>query len=282
MSAIRKLSAEDYHADDVGATGPSLSASIASVLVSKTPLHAWTAHPKLNPSYVREEKPQYDFGTAVHSIILEGSDLVHVVIAPDWRTAAAREERDEARAEGKIPLLSKDYERVMAMVDAASKQIRQTVAKPAIFADGDPERTLVWTEAGVECRALVDWLHEDFRAIDDFKTTSASADPARWSRTAFQIGADVQTAFHLRGVKAVTGTDAVMRYIVQETFPPYALSVNSLSPAAREIGEAKVDYALAKWAECMESGEWPGYPVEVCYAELPAWEESAWLEREAA
>ena len=51
---IYGMSEDCYHADPADA--PSLSASIAKILIAETPLHAWTAHPKLNPNFVREEK----------------------------------------------------------------------------------------------------------------------------------------------------------------------------------------------------------------------------------
>lgn len=280
---IHTISAEDYHADPC--ERPSLSASVASIVCSRSPRHAWTAHPKLNPNFKRAAESKFDVGTAAHSILLEGKppeQVVRVVYADAWRTNAAKDERDAARAEGFVPLLEKDADEVYAMLDAAAVQLAEHEAAPTPFTDGKPEQTLVWEEEnGILCRALVDWLHDGNRAISDYKTTSASADPERWSRTAFTIGADIQTAFYLRGLRLLTGIHGELRYVVQETYPPYALSVCALSPAAVAVGQAKAERAIDLWGKCLEADHWPGYPTRVAYAELPPWEEARWIERES-
>src|SRR6266540_4263714 len=99
--------------------------------------------------------------------------------------------------------------------------------------------------------------------------------------TLYSIGADVQVAFYLRGLERLTGKRPEWRYVVQETFPPFALSVISLGPDVLELANAKVERAITLWAECLDSGEWPAYPRRVCWAEAPAWEMSRWLEKEA-
>ncbi len=68
---------------------------------------------------------------------------------------------------------------------------------------------------------------------------------------------------------------------MQETFPPFALSVASLGPDVLELANAKVDYAIKLWADCLATDEWPGYGRSVWRAEAPAWEMARWLEREA-
>jgi hypothetical protein len=181
------------------------------------------------------------------------------------------------------PLLAADWENVQAMVGAAWVQLENFGLDPHAFKAGKPEQTITWTEPnGVCCKARIDWLHDDLSAVDDYKTTSRSANPETWTRnTMYSIGADIQVAFYLRGLEALTGKRPEWRYVVQETFPPYALAVVSLGPDVLELANAKVDYAIEKWASCLASGEWPAYPMRICWAEAPAWELSRWLEREA-
>jgi hypothetical protein len=278
---IHTISSDTYHADP-GKT-PSLTASIANKLVNESPLHAWTAHPRLNPDFKREEKTTFDIGTVVHSIILEGdASGVEVVHADDWRTKVAKEQRDEARAAGKIPMLAKDMIRAVEMATAVRDQIAARDDDPPLFSDGKPEQTLVWEERGITCRARLDWLRDDFKAIDDAKTTGRSANPVQWTRnTLWQIGADIQMAFYLRGVKKVTGVDATFRYVLIENQPPYAIAVVSPAPSALEIGTAKVERAIASWRECLRTDVWPGYPAGIYYAETPPWQETQWMELDA-
>jgi len=278
---ILDLPAEDYHADQVAAEQVTLSASIARILIAESPAHARAAHPRLNPDWQPSHDEKFDVGTIAHSLLLEGEAAVVVVDAPDWRTKVAQEQRDEAYEAGQTPVLLKNWGAVERMVAAVHSQIATVSVEPPLFADGKPERTLVWEENGVACRARLDWLRDDLGAIDDLKTTSRSANPDGWSRTIFNIGYDVQLAFYLRGLKAVTGADAEFRFVVVETSPPYALSVMSLAPGALELANAKVDWALATWKRCLEKDVWPAYPTQVAYAEAPSWEETRWLEKEA-
>lgn len=277
---IYDITADEYHADPCPL--PSLSASIAHLLVTASPAHARAAHPKLNPDLERDDDPKFDLGTAVHALLLQGVDKAVVIEADSWRTKQAQEERDAARAAGFVPLLVSQWERGRAMEAAAREQLEQLEVSPIPFTEGKPERTLVWSEDGVPCRARLDWLRDDFAAIDDFKSTAASADPARWVRTMYGIGGDVQAAFYLRGAHAVLGLDPVFRFVVQETYPPYALSVVDLAPSALAIANDKVDYAINAWRRGLRDGVWPAYDRRLASLDIPPFEEMRWLERDAA
>lgn len=280
-AGIHDVREDRYHADLV-TDGPTLSSSIAHLLCVRSPLHAWTAHPRLNPNWQADDSDRFDLGTAAHRILLEGSERGLVIIdADDYRKKDAQNDRDLARAQGQTPLLKKNYDRVVEMVDAARAQLRVHHAQPPLLTDGKPERTIVWEEPnGVKCRALVDWLRDDLAAIDDLKTTAKSADPAAYARALFSVGGDVQVAFYLRGVERLTGVRPEWRWIVVENTPPYALSVVAPTPGIIELGHRKVERAITLWRDCLETDVWPAYPTDVCYAELPDFEAARWLERQ--
>lgn len=277
-AGIYDLPAAVYHADPC--PEPSLSSSIAKMLCLESAVHARHAHPRLNPAAADENGEHFDIGTAAHALLLEGSTTIAIIDAKDYRTNVAKAARDAAYADGLTPLLAGRWADVQALVGSAREQLAQhTDGGAEMFLDGKPEQTLVWREDDVWCRARLDWLR--LGAIDDFKTAE-SADPDRWARTMFACGFDLQAAFYLRGVKALTGIDAVFRFAVIEREPPHALSVVGLSPSAMTIGEKKVLYALERWQQCLRSGHWPGYPTRTCWVELPPWEEARWLEREVS
>ena len=279
VQGVIELPADAYHADPCDT--PSLSRSVAHLLCTSSPKHAWTAHPKLNPDYQSAEKEAFDIGTAAHALLLEGETGVIVVDADDWRTKAAREQRDDARANGQTPLLAKHWTSVQAMVAAAQHQLDHIDVAPGMFCDGKPEQSIIWQEPnGVMCRARLDWLHDDLTAIDDYKTTSRTANPEQWSRSMFSSGYDLQVAFYQRGIRQMTGHETTFRFCVQETFPPYALAVFQLGPDALTLAEAKVEYAIAKWKQCLDTNDWPAYPLQVCHVEMPPWEELRWHDRE--
>lgn len=278
---VHHLDADTYHADPC--TTPSLSASIAHLLCTSSPKHAWTAHPRLNPAYRRDEHEHFDIGTTAHAILLEGgADRVEVLEFDDWRKKAAQDARALVRASGRIPILAKHWDAVAAMVEAAREQLAALDVDPAPFTDGKPEQALVWEdEGGVLCRARLDWLRDDQMAIDDYKTSGRTANPERFSRILFDHGYDVQAAFYRRGLRILTGASPAWRWIVQETQPPYALSVVAPKQDVEAIGDRKVAHALRVWRECLERDEWPAYPTRVCWVEVPAYEETRWLEKEA-
>lgn len=278
---IHAMPADAYHADEISHEQPSLSASVAKTLLARSPLHAWHDHPRLNPNREPIESSRLDNGTAAHTLLFGDGRKPHIVHADSWRTNAAKTQRDEARKAGLVPLLEKEAAAVTALTDAIAKQLDKLNCNPRPFTEGKPERTLVWRDRGVLCRARCDWLRDDFTIIEDLKSTGTSADPHEWSRTRlWNDGLDVQAGMYRRGVKAITGVTPDWRFVVVENKPPYALSVISLSPEALELADRKVAKALDLWKGCLDSGDWPGYPPQVCYAELPPWEEARWLERQ--
>lgn len=280
---VYAIPAADYHRDCC--TEPSLSSSIAKRLCFDSALHAHDSHPRLNPAAEHDDAEHFDIGTAAHALLLEGGGNIEIIDAPDWRTKAAKEAREAARAVGKTPLLAHVQQDVIAMVDALRGQLdRHTDGGAEMFTGGEAEQTLVWIDDGVWCRARVDWLRSDPTAIDDYKTTSASANPDAWTRTMFSTGFDLQAAWYLRGLRALTGErlddPATFRFAVQETFKPYAVSVIALNPDALLLAEKKCLYALEQWREARASNDWRGYARRTAFATVPPWHESWWLEKE--
>lgn len=277
------LTEEAYHADPCPV--PSLSASIAAVLLDRTPWHAWTAHPRLNPDFEPNDRDTFDLGRAAHALMLAGEGSFAVVDAADWRTAAAKQARDEARAAGKTPILAHRMAEVRRMVFAGRRQIEflsdaddRLAFKPGT---GTPERTLVWREGKTWCRARLDWHPAAGAVFHDYKTTGASAHPDAWARTAYGMGADVQAGLYRRAIRAALGIDdPEFRFVVQENTPPFALCVVALTPAAMDLAERKALAAIDLWSRCTAAGRWPGYPARTCYIDPPGYEETRWLERE--
>lgn len=280
LPGLLTVPADQYHNDAIDDTRPSLSASLACVLLAKSPAHAYVQHPRLNPDFAQPEaKKAWDLGTVAHSLLLEGYANVHVVEGvTDWRTKDAQAERDQARTDGKVPMLRHEFEEVSAMVDMAREELAAWTVDPPLLTDGKPEQTVTWDEDGVLCRCRPDWLRDDYTVVEDVKTTARGADPSFFSRkTVYEHGYDVKAAMYLRGVRAVTGVDAKWRWIVVETKPPFVVTVVEPSELMLAVGNAKLDRALEMWRDCLASGLWPAYGRDVHVAEPPAWE-LRWLD----
>jgi len=277
---VYEIPAEDYHADNF-LPEPSLSASIAKLLVTPgaTPMHARHECPRLNPDYEPKELEKFDLGAAAHALLLDPGKFA-IIDAADWRTKAAKDERDGARMRGLIPILTHQWESITQMVLAAREQLDAHQDGP-MFTDGTPEATIIWLEDGVYCRARLDWRPKKSRIFPDYKSTAASADPDLWSRTMYGMGADMQAAFYLRGIRALNLCDRPeFRFVVQENFKPYALSVIGLMPGALELADRQVARAIEIWRECRRANRWPGYPTRTCWIDVPEYHEARIMARE--
>lgn len=255
---VHLIGEERYHADPC--VEPSLSASIATTLLTHSPKHAWQAHPRLNPDWQPTHDQRFDIGSAAHALVLGDEAKFEIVDADDYRTKEAKAARDEAYEGGRIPLLIAQWERVKSMHAAAVTQLTLHDDKP--FIQGKPEMALVWQEGSIWCRCLLDWLPHDpqeGQTFFDYKTTSASANPDVVDRRLFGTGADIQAAFYLRGIKAVFGIDATFAFVIQETEPPYALCVVDFDRETMDVAERKVERAIALWGECLATDRWPAY-----------------------
>lgn len=210
-----------------------------------------------------------DEGTVLHQMLL-GDDRCDILDYDDFRTNAAKEARDDSRANGRVPVLQKKWDEMLVLGDALKRQVAEFPCSPPLFVDGRAEQTIVWDEGGVACRARLDWLRTDLACIDDLKK-SRSAQSRAWQRSFWALGYDMQAAFYLRGVKAAFGKQPVFRWVAIEPDPPYALAVFQLSSAALAAAQVKVDLALELWSECLRTGVWPAYPRLIQTVELPAW-----------
>lgn len=260
-------------------------------VVDDMPEHEYHAHPALSSSGARkllppscpatfawerehgsEHKAVFDLGSAAHRLVLgDGPDL-RVIDAPDWRSKAARDQRDEARAAGETPVLAHEHEQVQAMAAALGDH---PVARQ-LFADGRPEVSIFWRDArsGVDCRARLDWLTTNVLGepvIVDYKTC-VSADPRQLQRSVLSYGYHVQQAWYLDGVDATGLADgAGFLFVCQEKSPPYPVTVLALDADLVRIGAAKARQARSIFAHCQATGEWPGHADQIVRVAAPAW-----------
>ena len=263
----RNVPMEAYISDP--APEPSLSKGIIKALWDKSPAHARLLHPRL--SVVEDDASKAsDLGSAAHGYYLLGDAAVEWVDADDWKTKAAREARDRARAAGKIPLLDKQRGQVEAMGAAAR----------AVLAPRDPEVTLMWQERGVWLRCRPDDIEEQWQpegaALDnympDYKTAKSSS-PQAWARTSLYAGGyDIQAALCRRGMRALCLGEWVPLWIVGETEKPYAVSLIAPTEAMLALADKKIDKAIATWAQCLAAGEWPAYARGIHWADPPNYE----------
>lgn len=266
----------DYIADPC--VEPSLSATIANLIITESPIHAFVKHPRLNKGAIETGSSKMDIGTIVHGIVLEGDESRLVVVeADDWRTKVAKETRDAARLAGLVPVLAGDMGMIHEIVAAAKSAIAHSeLAEAFTPTAGKAEQTLVWQEGEIWLRSRPDFLTNDGRLILDLKTTTGSAEPNSWARTMLGNGADIQLALGLRGLRHLCKVkDPQFVFIVVEQAAPYAVSFVGLSPQFVEMATHKLERAITMWRDCTMTNTWPSYPERVCWIEPPAY---AWTQ----
>jgi hypothetical protein len=229
----------------------------------------------------RKPTEAMDKGQAYHTLVFGAGPEVVLVDADSWRTAAARQARDEARAEGKVPLLPDDMADVLAMVDVLKAYTIESGGNdvsvfPGIIGDGHPEVSFWWHDLyEVPCRGRVDWLptRKGQRLIVPDLKSARSAEPAEFGRAAMDLKYAQQADWYLRGLRAIGEADdrAVFLFIAQETTPPYIPQVIQLNAESMRVGEALNDRALEVYARCLETNTWPGYEPGIALASLPGW-----------
>lgn len=270
--------AADYHAD-LWDGEPSLSSSIATDLILRTPAHAKAKHPRLTDHPIAPGTYAMNLGTTVHAILLH-DDRVDVVPFDDFRKAEAREAREASLGRGRVPVTRPMWEDAERIANAVRGRLAFGDTEPMPFTDGQAEYVIRYQDNGANCRAMLDWLRHDRDYIDDLKTTS-DASPAKVRRHIFNMGYDIRAAFYIRAVLkgspegVYQNRKPVFRWVFVETKPPYPVTVATLTQRALESAWVKVDEAIRLWNECLESGVWPAYPSDVIEVDVPAWQQDA-------
>lgn len=264
-----RMTAEAYHADP--APQPSLSSSIARILLSESPYKAWYSHPRLNPAYQERHEDKFDMGTASHAMLLENdASRIVTVEADDWRTKAAKEAREAARAAGKTALLARHHAAVSKMVDVAKAFIAQSEIAE-YWSQAESEVTATWQENGVWLRCRFDRLANDRRCIMDYKSTGDAA-PEPFSRQLVRMGYHFQDAFYRRAVRALGGKEPSFVFLVQSVEAPHECSLHGCDPALREIADLEVQTAIDQWRQCLTSNKWPSHGGRIHWAIPTNWQ----------
>ena len=227
-----------------------------------------------------EHKKAWDFGSAAHRLVLgQGADFV-IIDAENYRTKAAQQARDEARAHGAAPVLPHEHAQVLAMAEAIR---RHPIAGPLLdpARGGQPERSLFWEDeqTGVPRRCRVDWLPEAGRGryvVTDYKTCE-HADQESVTKAIGNYGYYQQDRWYLDGVRALgLDDDPAFVFVFQEKNAPYLVNVAQIdAPEDWAKGDARNRHAIERFRDCTETGVWPGYEADtadgITYITLPPW-----------
>lgn len=240
----------DYHEH------PALSYSTGKLLLRSQQHYL---HARAN----RETSDEFDFGHAVHALVLGVGEEIVEIPHTTYRTKEAREMRDQAHAEGKVPLKAAEFAVVKACAEAV---LAHPTARAWLDAEGETEVPLFATdpETGVEIRGKLDRLVKlGKRHVPvDLKTVTDAREGPTF-RAVRDYDYDMQAAMYRRLVRLARHVEpSPMVLICVEKAAPHGVAVWQL--AHEDIvaaGELKLATALARAKELHDGIQWLGYPL---------------------
>jgi len=277
-----ELDPRHYHKDPCET--PSLSSSMANILLSKSPAHARLAHPKYGAKGGKWTRAKGD-GTNFHTGMLGVGAPTEVVrllkkdgsAVTDWRTKAASEKKAEIEARGWVAMLPHESDRMKIIVANCKTNLLQQGVD--FYEEGSRrELAVFWEETTtsgeiVQCRGLMDCFNEGRGGVDDLKSTR-SAHPRKIQRHVEDFGYEIQYAAYTSGVGHVVPEllgRVDYRWAFCELEEPYACTVAQPTEALRELGRRKWKQAIDIWADCVANDFWPGYVDGVAEIEPTPW-----------
>lgn len=284
---LHDLSNEDYHRDPV--PGGSISSSAIKILVKQSPKHA-----REYQTNGRPPKPHYDLGSAVHTHILGGAEIVYWGEGDGtdhWQTNPAKKFRREAYAAGKIPLLEDWRRHVDGMVDAIRGHDE---LGDWLTTDGlTTEQSGFWIDQSVDlwCRLRLDAATytqaDEVIVVVDLKT-GHDVSPDGIAKAIANNRYDIQKVHYEAGLRRLMDIGvlpaAEIHYILAfvEKTPPYDVVLRRIGPFTTAHAEIHRRYAMDRFAVCRETGIWPGYDPpradgdDIPETEVPHWQMRVW------
>lgn len=251
----------EYHADKLVPGGSFSSTMAKQILKSPAHLRSYLDAPRV-------EKAAFDFGHIVHAGVLGVGLEVEVLDFPDYKTKAAQTAKAEAYAAGKVPVIERDYATARAAIKAVKEH---EIAGPLFAGNGVPELSAFAIDPNTDLwlRGRFDWVTPDLTLVD-LKTT-IDGEPTAFERAGRRLGYDVQQEFYRLVYRLATGTDpTVFAFVTVEKASPHLVDVHMPTDWA-ELGSSRVRRAIDLYAQCMETGEWPGRPPVINRTPSPLW-----------
>jgi len=245
----KDIDAELYHQWDA------MSNSWLKVLGGKSPKHfRWQRdHP-------RSMTKSMFAGKLLHSLCLERfSFALHYAVGPDGlnRTAKKAWAEFEAANAPKPCIPKAEFDTACGMADSLMqhKRIR------SLLTDGQPEVSIVWTDAetGIRCKARLDYLLPP--CIGDIKTTS-DGDEWAFAKAIDTYGYYQQAAFYLDGGRAAGLDTTMFAFATVESEAPHDCYICVPKPATIAAGRHAYKSALWAYRGCLQQeAQHPGDPA---------------------
>lgn len=222
------------------------------------------AHFKAGRSGVFEATAAMQFGTDVHTLVLEPARVESewTIERIDRRTKAGKERDAEVAAAGLRLVDPEDYDVMRRMRDS----LQAHPAARRLLEGATVEEPIVWDceMTGLKCKALPD--ARKARIMVDLKTTDDASEEG-FTRAIARYGYALQQAHYL---DAPVGCDAFV-FVAVEKEPPFAVGTYVIDLISLEKARHRRMSLLELYADCVNRGRWPAYADTIKTISLPAW-----------
>ena len=256
------ISFEDYCSWDA------INNSVLKELREKTPAHAL--------QYMSEppDTAALRVGHALHTLVLEPESFAgRYAVRPvcDRRTKAGKAvyEQFTESLNGKTELTEPEFADIQAMAG----KLRKKRFTCNWISKGQAEVCIVWRDPKTDllCKARLDYYQKSLGAIIDLKTTRNTAGQRDVERAIANFGYHQQAAWYSDGLAAITGSQPDYVFFFLEKKPPYECRAWQADHETIIAGRKMYRRAMDTYAQCVQTGEWHGWPDTVDMITLPNW-----------
>jgi hypothetical protein len=178
--------------------------------------------------------------------------------AEDWTGTEAREQAQAIRARGLVPVLEHELDAAEEAAAPVRKRLEQLAEGGMLLEQPHIE----WTSSlGIECEGTPDAVIVRPHGIHVVDIKRTDPRPDKIARQVHAMGWDIQAAAY-REASTSEYSQLYLGHIILTVDPD-----GMVPPCARplediyiEIGQRRWEKAQLMWKECLDSGEWPGYP----------------------
>ena len=264
------MKAADYFAEPC--PEPALSNSGIKILLGGTPEEFHYHHPALNPDGEdAQDSAAKRFGDVGHQIALGKGRGYAVAPWETFASADAKAFKADAIKAGLTPIVKKKFDEAKAAGDRMRQrfELHLQAMNGGKLPKYETEVVAAWQEetrhGPIWCRIMMDVFCFDLKLIRDPKFTKRLADGVFESH-ASSMSWDFQAEWYLRGMEKLFPKDAGRWRFVNDCIspdPPYVHRIREADEATRYSCRIEIERAIDKFASCLHSKSWPGYPLEI-------------------
>ena len=225
-------------------------------------------------NYPKASTPAQILGSAFHSATLEPEKFDdEFAVKPDEidgqgpRTKHYKEafEIMQKNEPDKSWLAPSDYDLVMDMAASALDHpiLRTHMSESRSIIEG----TGRFEMEGAKCKVRPDLYNPLAGVVLDLKST-LDASPKGFAKSVRQWGYTFQACWYMHGLRLIGEKPRQFIFLAVEKFPPFLTAAYTITASEIDKQLGNMEKAWQLWANCENSGIWPGYTDEITTLEL--------------